>query len=166
MGATSRTLLIAAILLVAVGSTFLEKEFAGRPPPDPGDPAPLTGLSILADAPPAASTTYRVREGDTLRGIARRVYGSPEHHDLIRTLDRRRPGVIREGDLLLVPGLVPPRVEERPYVVREGDSLYTISEKVLGDGMLWRSIYDDNRDKLESPGALRAGQVLIIREEL
>ena len=166
MGPTSRALLIAAIAIVAVGSTFLDREFTREA--EPGAPAPpaFTDLTILADAPPTATTTYRVRRGDTLRGIARRVYGSADHHALIRTVDHRRPGAIREGQVLLIPSLTPPRVRVKSYVVQEGDSLFIISEKILGDGNLWRRIFESNRDKLKSPTALRKGQVLLIREEL
>ncbi len=166
MGITSRALLAVAIVIVAAGSTLLDREFrreAGVARPEA--PA-LTDLSILADAPPSATTTYRVRRGDTLQSIARRIYGSPEHARLILTEGHVRAGRLREGQMLLLPGLEPPPVRVKTYLVQEGDSLFIISEKILGDGNLWRRIFDSNRDKLKSPTALRKGQVLLIREEL
>ena len=50
-------------------------------------------------------------------------------------------------------------------MVQEGDSLFLIAERVLGDGNLWRRILEDNQDHLASPGSLKKGQVLRIRED-
>ena len=166
MGTTARALLAAAIAILAVGSTLLDREFRGEAAVDRPGPPPLADLSILADAPPSATTTYRVRRGDTLSGIARRVYGSADHAGLILTEAHTRPGRLVEGQMLLIPGLEPPPVRVKTYVVQEGDSLFIIAERVLGDGNLWRRIFDSNRDKLKSPTGLRKGQVLRIREEL
>jgi nucleoid-associated protein YgaU len=166
MGLASRVLLVGALVILAAGSAFLDREFARDVADGPRPPRTLTDLSVLADAPPEATTAYRVREGDTLREIAARVYGDADRWSLIRTPTHEEPGPLREGQILIVPGITPPRVKVKPYVVREGDSLYIISERVLGDGNLWRRIYDANRDKLKSPSSLRKGMVLRIRDEI
>ncbi|VXB11399.1 conserved hypothetical protein [Luteimonas sp. 9C] len=48
----------------------------------------------------------------------------------------------------------------RTYVVRRGDSLSGIAESELGAQDRWRELFDANRDVLDDPDALHAGQVL------
>lgn len=48
----------------------------------------------------------------------------------------------------------------RTYVVRKGDSLSGIAESELGAQDRWRELFDANRDVLDDPDALHAGQVL------
>ena len=55
------------------------------------------------------------------------------------------------------PGSVP-----RTYVVESGDSLSKISEKFYGTEVRWNDIYQANRDRLSSAGALSVGQEIII----
>ncbi|MCM1050015.1 MAG: LysM peptidoglycan-binding domain-containing protein [Clostridiales bacterium] len=38
------------------------------------------------------------------------------------------------------------KTKEDSYIVKAGDSLWTISEKKLGDGMKWTALYETNRD--------------------
>lgn len=40
------------------------------------------------------------------------------------------------------------------------DSLWSIAEELFEDGSRWRSIYDENRDVLQDPGAVRPGMTL------
>ena len=165
MGSASKLLLIGVILLVAAAAGLLDREFAS-PPPTPADPPPpMEDLSHLADAPPAATLAYRVRKGDTLEGIARRVYGEAGASERIRDARHQVPRTIRQGQTLLLPG-PPPVIRSRPYVVREGDSLYKIAARVLGDGDRWRVIYEANRDTLPSPMSLHEGQILRILDDL
>jgi nucleoid-associated protein YgaU len=166
MGTASKILMVGTIISIAAASALLDREFAGAPPGRSGASAPLEDLSSLADAPPAATIAYRVREGDTLEGIALRVYGDRGLSKLIRTRTHAVPKRLDAGETLLLPGIPPPTVRSRPYVVREGDSLFKIAEKVLGDGEGWRSIYDANRELLKSPFHLRRGQVLCIIDDL
>ena len=50
------------------------------------------------------------------------------------------------------------------YTVQSGDSLYRISTQVYGSGAHWRSIFEANRGRLDSPQSLRPGMVLEIPE--
>ena len=166
MGTTSKILLVEIIILIAVPSSLLDREFAGSPTP-PSDPIlPMANLAHIADAAPSATIAYRVRKGDTLDGIARRVYGDPALAELIRDSRHQKLKSLKEGQTLFLPDHPPPTVRTRSYVVREGDSLYKIAERVLGDGDRWRVIYDANRDTLESPASLHRGQVLRISDDL
>ena len=48
----------------------------------------------------------------------------------------------------------------RTHVVKKGDTLSTIAEQVYGTAGRWTDIYAANRDVLEDPDCIRAGQVL------
>ncbi|MGO3127203.1 MAG: LysM peptidoglycan-binding domain-containing protein [Luteimonas sp.] len=48
----------------------------------------------------------------------------------------------------------------RTYLVRKGDTLSGIAESELGAQDRWRELFDANRDVLDDPDALHAGQVL------
>jgi nucleoid-associated protein YgaU len=50
----------------------------------------------------------------------------------------------------------------RTYKVQAGDTLSKIAKDVYGDANKYQRIFDANRDKLESPDKIRAGQELII----
>jgi nucleoid-associated protein YgaU len=52
--------------------------------------------------------------------------------------------------------------EGRTYTVVAGDTLVRISQKVYDTQGRWMDIYQANRDTLDSPNALRPGQVLRI----
>ncbi len=54
------------------------------------------------------------------------------------------------------------KVSEKEYVVKKGDSLWKIAEKELGSGHRWKYLYELNKDKIKTPGKLKAGQKLII----
>ena len=48
----------------------------------------------------------------------------------------------------------------RTHVVRKGDTLSTIAEQVYGRADRWTEIYAANRDVLDDPDCIHAGQVL------
>lgn len=48
----------------------------------------------------------------------------------------------------------------RTYVVRKGDTLSCIAEAELGAQDRWRALFEANRDVLDDPDCLQAGQVL------
>ncbi|HEY6546640.1 MAG TPA: LysM peptidoglycan-binding domain-containing protein [Vicinamibacteria bacterium] len=50
------------------------------------------------------------------------------------------------------------------YLVVKGDSLSTIASGQYGDAQKWRRIYDANRDLIDDPDILYAGQQLRIPE--
>lgn len=56
------------------------------------------------------------------------------------------------------PGPVP----SGTYTVRRGDTLAGIAREVYGDPGAWERIFEANRDRLDSPHALRVGQELKI----
>ena len=82
------------------------------------------------------------------------------------------PGCASRGDgeqirLAELRPAMPPDAKRAPrfprrHRVRAGETLYAIARRYYGDGDKWRTILRANRDRLPSPGALRAGQVLVI----
>ena len=48
----------------------------------------------------------------------------------------------------------------RTYVVRKGDTLSGIAEAELGAQDRWRELFEANRDLLDDPDCIQAGQVL------
>ena len=52
---------------------------------------------------------------------------------------------------------------EGTYVVKAGDNLWKIAKEQLGDGKLWSSIYELNKDQIADPGIITIGQELVIK---
>ena len=50
----------------------------------------------------------------------------------------------------------------RTYTVKAGDTLSKISKEFYGDPSRYQKIFEANRDKLENPDKIRAGQELTI----
>ena len=50
----------------------------------------------------------------------------------------------------------------RTYTVKTGDCLWTIAEKMYGDGMKYTKIYNANKDKIRADYIIYTGQVLTI----
>ena len=52
----------------------------------------------------------------------------------------------------------------RTYTVQAGDSLSKISKQFYGDANRYMKIFEANRDRLENPDKIKAGQELVIPE--
>ena len=50
----------------------------------------------------------------------------------------------------------------RTYTVKDGDCLWTIAERMYGDGMKYTKIYNANKDKVRADYIIYTGQVLTI----
>jgi nucleoid-associated protein YgaU len=114
--------------------------------------------------PASAAETYRVKTGESLWTIAAAQFGDPLQWPLIYQANRDRikdPDLIYPDMELVIPsGLL--SEGKRRYLVKSGDTLWTIAGSVYGDPLLWRRIYDANRDRLEDPALIRPGQQLVI----
>jgi nucleoid-associated protein YgaU len=51
---------------------------------------------------------------------------------------------------------------EQSYTVADGDTLWAIAERHYGDGSQYTRIFEANRDQLDNPDVIQAGQVLRI----
>jgi membrane-bound lytic murein transglycosylase D len=112
-----------------------------------------------APARAAASTTYRVRSGDTLGRIAKKL-GTTEHA-LAEENGIRDKSLVRVGQTLRVPGGAPARDETAApggvYTVRRGDTLDSIARR---HGVAANSIVALNG--LENAHRIKAGQRLFL----
>lgn len=76
-------------------------------------------------------------------------------------------------DLTVDPSIAPPQAQAaaaaagastttRKYTVRPGDTLSKIAKEFYGNPNEYNRIFEANRDKLENPNKIRAGQELVI----
>ena len=52
---------------------------------------------------------------------------------------------------------------EKLYTVQKGESFWSIAKEKYGLGEIWKTIRDDNKDRLRRPGRLSAGEVIRLR---
>ncbi|WP_145952860.1 LysM peptidoglycan-binding domain-containing protein [Tessaracoccus aquimaris] len=150
-------------------------------PPEPGQPTPAPTATATATATvrsdatdgdagtPAAqqaSRPYQVRPGDELWTVAEEQLGSGERWREIVALN---PDIddslkVRPGQSLRLPSAVatPTDAGAMVVVVQRGDSLWSIAERVLGDGERWREIFDLNRDQIADPDEIDIGWALTL----
>jgi hypothetical protein len=134
---------------------------------------------VSASPAAAASSTYVVRDGDDLTGIATRFYGNPAAADVIWSVNRDRltdPSLLPIGMELRIPPAwsVPtarnaaaaggPLIEpvRRPGSVRvgPGETLETLAQRFYGDRTMATRLWEANRDRLRSPALVTAGMEL------
>src|SRR5438093_7311495 len=72
-----------------------------------------------------------------------------------------RPQLVTAATLSPVPS-PSPSVGVSTYVVQEGDTLSSIAAKLYHDAGTWQTIFDANRDLLNTPDDLQVGQTLRI----
>jgi len=140
--------------------------------------AALLTLEGLEDTFEPDLKQYVWKSGDTFVALAERLYGDARMSKLLRQFNEDRTDV-EPGERILVPVFDGRRgsdarsadagSDEPPsaahgdlYTVEEGDSLWVISKKVYGVGASWETIYQANRDVLESPDDLDVGMKLRI----
>lgn len=133
-------------------------------------------------------TTYVVKKGDTLSGIAQRFYGDSSRWQLIaKANDLANPNMMRVGMELMIPqkkkegSVRQPRLEAsarievasapevgtkggRDYTVKKNDSLWKIAKAEYGDGNRWLMVFDANKNSLRDKDLLKAGQIIKLPE--
>jgi peptidoglycan/xylan/chitin deacetylase (PgdA/CDA1 family) len=113
-------------------------------------------------APPATSTTYTVRAGDTLYSIARRYNTTVT--SIAQENNIRNVNLIRVGQRLTIPGRAvsvpqpPPAPAPRTYTVKRGDTLYSIARRY--NTTVSRLAQVNN---IRNVNLIRVGQRLVIR---
>lgn len=141
-------------------------------PAAPAEPAPAPAPA--AERPAPAAEEYTVKQGDSLKSIAKAKYGdsnlwkriSGANHDL-------SPSALKVGKKILIPALEPaaaPKPEPAPaakrtYKVQASDSLWKIASKFDGKNVpqMIEKIVQANSDKLSSKDTpLKAGWELKI----
>jgi len=127
---------------------------------------------------PAETSTYGVRDGDDLTGIAMKAYGHAGGAPAIWAVNRDRladPNLLPIGlELRIPPAWSVPAVHpnaaagqviepvRRPGRVRvaPGETLESLAERFYGDRSMAARLFDANRDQLRSPALLVAGMEL------
>jgi nucleoid-associated protein YgaU len=113
----------------------------------------------------AAPKTYKVKQGDTLSGIAQKQLGKADRWPEIFVLNRakiRHRDLLTPGQVLTLPGATPVTPKPELYKVKKGDTLSLIAEKKLGDANRWPEIARLNRDIVPDPDEIVPGLVLVI----
>ena len=138
----------------------------------------------LAPAATPRGQTYTVQKDDSLWSLAERFYGEGRRWQKIYDANRDvvpSPSIVPVGTVLVIPAAEPasatalaPRLSvEQPvevaatpgvvtYTVEPRDTLYGIARKYYGDALLWRRIYEANRDQISDPHRVGVGAVLVI----
>jgi nucleoid-associated protein YgaU len=121
----------------------------------------------------SSNITYLVAPGDSLYEIAHRIYGnSREWMNIAQVNSLSAPYLIYPGDELQIPAFGSASqfaqayqdVPEAVITVEAGDSLYSIAQKVLGNGSAWKYIWKSNQDQVPNPNLLSPGQVLRFKD--
>lgn len=85
-------------------------------------------LICLVSAPARAQVIHRLEEGESLAKVARRYYGASWKWSYVAAVNGiEDPKKVPPGRKLKIPVVW-------PYTVRRGDRLYTVADKLLGDG--------------------------------
>jgi nucleoid-associated protein YgaU len=108
-------------------------------------------------------TTYKVKKGDTLWGIAQDQCGDGQAWSTIYAENRN---IIGDDPNFILPGQVLdvncPTTGGTKYVVKPGDNLTFIAKKVCHNSN-WQKIYDENKNVIgDDPDLIFPGQVLHI----
>jgi len=121
---------------------------------------------------------YTVQAGDTLETIAAMVYGNRYKWSQLVAANQEKlgkpPYVLLVGMKLRVPPPESATPENRAallnsdgtYTVQSGDSLGSIARKLYGASSKWSTLYELNRDRLPTPGALQVGQKLLVKANI
>ncbi len=103
---------------------------------------------------------YTVEKGDTIRSIAKKIFGDPEQYRRLMELNNLTRPIIFAGQTLRIPQNV--ASDTILYRVVQGDTLWKISERFLGYGPRYEEIMKIN--KLSSD-MIYPGQILKIPSE-
>ncbi|MCZ6691029.1 MAG: LysM peptidoglycan-binding domain-containing protein [Planctomycetota bacterium] len=130
--------------------------------------APPRSVQPAAPAP-AGAAVRTVRDGESLWTIAKEIYGDGERWRSLYDANRVRisnPDRLVAGTRLVLPGAQRTTRSRSTrsgfYVVRDGDTLYGIARSLLGKGVLWEQLLEENRDRIDDPDRLVPGTRLVI----
>ena len=160
--------IVAEVLIGLVRRT--QDSILNTPGWKPTIPSAQPGRFELADLLRFAGVlprTYKAKQGDTVRGIAKaqlRAEGRwPEVFVLNRERVAHRDKKIPAGRVLLLPGNTPKALRPKLHTIKAGDTLGKLAKRHLGDVNRFPEIHTLNRDVLgPDPDRIQPGKVLVI----
>ena len=90
----------------------------------------------------ADTAFYTVQRGDTLRGVAEKIFGNSEDYKRLMELNGLTRPVIFVGQILRIPN--PDRNNTFSYRVVPGDTLWKLAQRFLGYGPRYNEIMNEN----------------------
>jgi nucleoid-associated protein YgaU len=120
--------------------------------------ADLLRFARVLDEVTGVTCQYTVVAGDTLGGIAQRLYGDPNQWPRIFNANQDQisdPDQIFPGQVLRIPAT-------DQYTVVAGDTLRRIAQQFYGDESQWPRIFEANRNQISDPNQIFPEQVLCI----
>lgn len=161
-------------VVVAVGGfmvNYIEKRKGNVDVPGVQNDLKIEELALSKEEK-LAENEIRVAKNETLWKIAEREYGDGfKWVEIAKLNSLKNPNVIESGQILKLPQIekVVAKTEvkeDREYKVAKGDSLWKIAVREYGDGYQWTKIWQDNKDKLNSPDKLEIGMNLRLRGKI
>jgi nucleoid-associated protein YgaU len=112
--------------------------------------------------------TYVVKPGDTVSGIARKLYGTFAKTKSLAAMNGiSAPYVIQPGDVLKYDAsgasgksFAGGGAKAGTVKVKAGDTLSKLAGELLGNPGAWQQLYDLNKGKISNPNVIYAGMVL------
>lgn len=119
---------------------------------------------------------YKIRKGDSFAKIARALLGDEKYTKVLVSANPQcDPLNLRVGDEITIPDItdaskaatansspIKNRTDPDIYIVQKADTLIKISEKLYGNKLDWKKLYEANRDILDDPNTLVPGTELRI----
>lgn len=133
-----------------------------------GQAAPAPGADT-GGADDRREPPYVVRAGDTLSGIAARLWGNAqawpellERHNAVSQADPRLRTITDPDCIFVGEPIASPSDSQGGwyYHVQRGDTLWGISARMYNDGRLWPRIADANADIVRDAGLILPGMAL------
>ncbi|OGD87424.1 hypothetical protein A3D81_03265 [Candidatus Curtissbacteria bacterium RIFCSPHIGHO2_02_FULL_40_17] len=162
------SLILGAIIVVILGllvANFFSKRNQGTI-----DQADMTQQTQNQEGAPVAGSNYKVKENDSLSKISEEVYGNQEFWPALAAVNNiANANVIWVGTSLKLPAKeevvkTKAAVGGTSYQVQMGETLFTIAQKVYGDGSKWTVLDRANGMKRLSNGnpLVYAGSTIIV----
>ncbi len=143
------------------GNTGNTTQTGGNPPDKPAAGAEDTGnADTTISKAMVYARSYTVKEGDTLKSLAKKYYGKSSKWKKIYNANKKKlssvsaSAKLKKGIRLQIPAI--------NYTVKKGDTVKDIAKKYFGARGKWKLIYQVNKDVIPSSLKLKAGAKLVI----
>lgn len=127
----------------------------------------VSSTSTQQQTPKAKDEMYTVVDGDELKAISKKFYGSEEYYlDIAKANNISNPDIISTGTQLKIPAVGAKasgdeKITGNTYTAKDTDDLWGIAVRAYGDGFKWVDIAKLN-NLIDFPDSLTPGTVLKI----